>query len=73
MSEARAAEASGATPAVEVENGTARGVSTAHLKAFQKGLQGRLFAEPHVVATLTHSRHSAAEAGDALGTHRATM
>ena len=60
VSEARAAEASGAAHPVQVESGTADGVNTAHLKAFNTGLQaGGRFAQQDVGQ---RSRSSALEA-----------
>ena len=55
---ARAAEASGATHAAQVESGSTHGVRAAHLKAIQHGAARRLFAEAdrNAVSTLTVQR-----------------
>ena len=55
---ARAAEASGAKHAAQVESGSTHGMSAAHLKATQRGAARRLFAEAdmNAVSTLTVQR-----------------
>jgi Fe2+ transport system protein FeoA len=68
----RQREQPGAIQAVQNESHTTQGVSTAHRRLFNTGLQaGRLFAVPHVEA---RNAHDAAQSRlQTLGGHRATI